>query len=132
MADRRMILCTGMQSGGTTFYVSPTGSDSNPGTEQQPFRTIQKAAGLVDPGDTVIVEDGTYTGTSSSCGGIVCISRGGTSTNWVVFRSRNKWGAKLNGQNSTTAEGFSFTSGAGFVRIEAAPGVELRAPRAAV
>lgn len=27
----------------TTFYVSPTGSDSNPGTEAQPFKTLASA-----------------------------------------------------------------------------------------
>src|SRR5215475_1351116 len=49
---------------GATFYVSPTGLDSNPGTEDQPFRTIQMAADVVNPGNTVIVEDGAYTNDS--------------------------------------------------------------------
>ena len=29
---------------GTVYYVAPTGDDSNPGTADQPWRTIQKAA----------------------------------------------------------------------------------------
>ena len=30
-----------------TYYVSPTGSDSNPGTLAQPFQTIAKARDVV-------------------------------------------------------------------------------------
>lgn len=48
-----------------TYYVDvnhQNASDNNAGTETQPFKTIQKAADVVGPGDTVIVEDGTYTG----------------------------------------------------------------------
>ncbi len=45
---------------GTTYYVSPTGSDSNTGTEAQPWRTIQKAADTLVAGDTVYIKAGTY------------------------------------------------------------------------
>lgn len=34
--------------------------DTNPGTREFPFRTINKAAGLVTPGDTVLVYPGVY------------------------------------------------------------------------
>src|SRR5947209_12144441 len=52
------------QAGGTTYTVSPAGADTNPGTAGLPFLTIQHAADVVAPGDTVIVEDGVYTGPS--------------------------------------------------------------------
>lgn len=45
---------------GTTFYVSTTGNDSNPGTMAQPWRTITKAANTLEAGQTVIVRGGTY------------------------------------------------------------------------
>src|SRR5271166_1725311 len=38
---------------GTTYYVAITGSDSNPGTFSQPWKTIQHAADTVVAGDTV-------------------------------------------------------------------------------
>ena len=44
-----------------TYYVSPTGNDNSTGLIGAPFKTIQKAASRVNPGDTVIVKDGTYT-----------------------------------------------------------------------
>ena len=51
---------------GVCYYVSPTGSDSNPGTSASPFLTIQAAANAVNPGDMVIVRDGTYNSPSLS------------------------------------------------------------------
>ncbi len=44
----------------STFYVSPHGSDSAPGTETHPLRTLQHAAHTVKAGDTVIVTAGIY------------------------------------------------------------------------
>lgn len=50
------------------FYVSTTGSDSNPGTQAEPFATIGQASSVVGLFDyegnffpTINVEDGTYT-----------------------------------------------------------------------
>src|SRR4030042_2020171 len=45
---------------GSTYYVSTSGSDSNPGTLSQPWKTIQKAANTVTQGDTVNIRGGTY------------------------------------------------------------------------
>jgi hypothetical protein len=42
------------------YYVSVIGNDKNPGTKEQPFRTIQKAADVMQPGDICIVRAGTY------------------------------------------------------------------------
>ncbi|MBL7064963.1 MAG: right-handed parallel beta-helix repeat-containing protein [Anaerolineae bacterium] len=43
-----------------TYYVSTNGSDSNPGTEAQPFRTISKGITVLGPGDTLYLRAGTY------------------------------------------------------------------------
>jgi hypothetical protein len=82
---------------GATYYVAAPGSDTNSGTQSAPFGTIQKAADTVNPGDTVLVADGTYTDTDGN-GVVVYVRRGGTSGNWVTFRSQNKWGAKVDTQ----------------------------------
>jgi alpha-L-arabinofuranosidase len=44
----------------TEFYVSTNGDDSNPGTSQVPFRTIQQAADVAQPGDVITVHSGIY------------------------------------------------------------------------
>jgi surface-anchored protein len=43
------------------YYVSPDGSDRNDGrTIDTPFKTIRKAASVVQPGDTVMLRGGVY------------------------------------------------------------------------
>ncbi len=54
-----MILAVGSVQG-ATYYVSPTGADANPGTQQRPWKTLQKGYGQLRPGDTLILMDGTY------------------------------------------------------------------------
>ncbi|MDQ6420729.1 right-handed parallel beta-helix repeat-containing protein [Paenibacillus sp. LHD-117] len=48
------------QSSNATYYVSATGDDSNPGTLDLPWRTIQKAADTLVGGNTVLVREGVY------------------------------------------------------------------------
>ena len=45
---------------GNVYYVATTGSDTNSGTQTQPWRTIQKAANMVNSGDTVLIRGGVY------------------------------------------------------------------------
>ena len=43
-----------------TFFVATDGNDANPGTQSQPWRTIQKAASMLTAGQTVMVRGGVY------------------------------------------------------------------------
>lgn len=45
---------------GSTLYVSPAGSDDNPGTATKPLRTPQKGLDRVRPGGAVVLRGGTY------------------------------------------------------------------------
>lgn len=62
------------------YYVSVTGSDANPGTSSQPFKTIQKAANVLQAGDTCYIMAGIYRET-------VIPLNNGTSTNHIVFKN---------------------------------------------
>jgi parallel beta-helix repeat protein len=55
----------------SAVYVSPSGSDSNPGTRDLPWRTLAKATSAAQPGQTVVLEPGTY-------------GARGTRTNWTA------------------------------------------------
>lgn len=44
-----------------TYYVATTGSNSNPGTSSQPWRTVAYATSKMIAGDTTYVQGGTYT-----------------------------------------------------------------------
>ena len=55
----------------TTYYVSPAGSDDNPGTsEGRPFRVVQHAVDQMQSGDTLVVLDGVYSGSLKIKSGI--------------------------------------------------------------
>jgi parallel beta-helix repeat protein len=56
-----------------TYYVSPTGNDSNPGSSTAPFKTFPKAVSALQPGDTLQVLAGTYSET-------LTLSSSGTAT----------------------------------------------------
>lgn len=49
-----------MASQENVYYVALDGNDSNPGSEDRPWRTIQKAADTLVAGDTVYIKEGTY------------------------------------------------------------------------
>ncbi|MCX6081292.1 MAG: DUF1565 domain-containing protein [Chloroflexi bacterium] len=44
----------------STYFVSIDGSDANPGNQDTPWKTIQKAVNIVKPGDKIIVRKGVY------------------------------------------------------------------------
>ncbi len=55
-----LLLCAAPSVRAAASYVSTTGSDANPGTYTQPWRTIQKAADTATAGSTVFIRGGTY------------------------------------------------------------------------
>lgn len=55
---------------GRTYFVALDGSDSNPGTQLRPFRTIQKCANVATAGDTCAIGPGVYTETVTPRSGV--------------------------------------------------------------
>ncbi|MEL7160200.1 MAG: right-handed parallel beta-helix repeat-containing protein [Bacteroidota bacterium] len=64
----------------TEYHVAKTGSNDNDGSQATPFLTIGKAAGLVQPGDVVVIHEGTYEE-------MIRPATSGTAENPIVFRS---------------------------------------------
>jgi parallel beta-helix repeat protein len=71
----------------TTYYVSSQiGSDNNAGTSATaPLASLQAAADLVKPGDTVEVMNGTYTGPAG--GDVLDITTSGTASAPITFEA---------------------------------------------
>ena len=59
MAVLAVLLGAGLAAA-QTYYVATTGSDAGPGTGGQPFRTMQRAAEVMSPGDKCLVRAGVY------------------------------------------------------------------------
>ena len=70
------------------YYVSPHGSDSNPGTAEMPFQTILRASKVALPGTTIHVAPGVYPGGFRTV-------MSGTEAQRISYVSTVKWGAKL-------------------------------------
>ena len=66
----------------STYYIAPNGPDGHPGTEKQPWRSIQHAADRVHPGDTVRIRAGDY-----YVGPGLYFRRGGTAKAPIVYRA---------------------------------------------
>jgi hypothetical protein len=72
----------------TTWYISGTGSDSNSGTTlEAPFGTLQHAADLTSPGDTVMVLNGTYVVPCKGCE-VLGIYHSGTAAAPITYAIR--------------------------------------------
>ena len=73
-----------------TWHVSGTGNDTNDGkTDKTAFRSLQKAANLVQPGDVVLVGNGTFTNTDTDNGSAVLnITRSGKPGAWITWRAK--------------------------------------------
>ncbi len=73
-----LLMATGC---GTTYHVAPHGSDDNPGSASQPFRSLAIAANRMQPGDTCVIHEGTYRQ-------VLRPARSGQPDNPITFRSR--------------------------------------------
>jgi parallel beta-helix repeat protein len=76
-------------------WVSPSGNDFGPGSEQKPWRTLQHAADKAEPGMTIHVLPGTYFLSQP-----IISEKSGTTAARIRFVAEPHWAAKL----VTTAE----------------------------
>jgi hypothetical protein len=93
-------------SGSSQLYVSPSGSDSNSGSQASPFATIQKAAQAAKPGTIVHVLPGVYTQP-------VTVKNSGSANARITFLSDTKWAAQI----KTTGSTVPWTTDADYIDI---------------
>lgn len=82
---------------GAVYYVDPSGSNSGPGTESQPWRTIQKAADTMVAGDTVYIKTGTYRER-------VVPQHSGSAGNYIVYAAYPGSTVTIDGANITVPD----------------------------
>ena len=111
-----LVLAPGASSARTLFVSALIGSNANAGTSTvRPFKTIQYAAGLTMPGDTVMVMAGTYTNDSPG-GNVLFVNRSGTASAPITFEAyigqrpvlqfANSWAAIRVSANYIVLSGF--------------------------
>ncbi|MHC4714983.1 MAG: putative Ig domain-containing protein, partial [Planctomycetota bacterium] len=87
--DTQALSITIQPAGGPqTYYVATDGNDGWPGTQAQPWATLQYAVDTIAAGDTIIVENGTYVGCR--------IRYSGTAGNVKTLKAENSGGVLVN------------------------------------
>jgi len=71
------LLCISTWGQAITYYVAENGNDSNPGTETEPWASVDEAADTMVAGNTVYVKQGTYSG--------FMVSRSGTADDYISY-----------------------------------------------
>jgi len=91
------------------YQVDPNGTDAGPGTREQPWATLQKAADTVKVGDTVIVNAGTYDGFD--------LRTSGAAGQPITFLAASPGAAVINSRNAKTPDAINL-EGASYVVID--------------
>lgn len=94
----------------TVYYVSTTGSDSNAGTKEQPFGSLQYAHDQAQPGDTIYLRGGVYYLTEG-----IQLTNDGTSEAPITVSSYPGETAVLDGSKMTSTEYYGSDGAGGWV-----------------
>ena len=108
-----LALPAGAARAAATFYVSPSGNDSNPGTAALPWLTLQNAMNNLQAGDTVDVAAGDYAGFSD---GFANAAVSGSAGAPITFDAAP--GAVIDAPNPYTADGIDLEPGCNYLTIE--------------
>ena len=119
-----LLLCCGVAALASTpamaavtgnLYVATTGSDSNPGTQAKPLKTIGRADVLARPGYVIHVAPGTYNVSAPAAGSNgIKTTKNGTAADRIKFVSDVKWGARI----VMSGTGIAWNSLGNYVDIE--------------
>jgi hypothetical protein len=110
-------------SGGDTYYVSPSGNNSNNGrSTQTPFKTLPHALSALSAGDTLIVMDGTYTASSQ-----IEAENSENASSYITIKAQNKGRAIISGGNTEKGNDFALLSISGsFIMVDGLTFKDLR------
>ncbi len=101
-------------SGGSTYYVSPAGNNSNPGTLERPWKDPGYASRKLKPGDTLIILNGTYV--LREFDQDIIIPPSGRENAWITIKGESgKRPILKSGENLLTAIDLS---GKSYIKIE--------------
>ena len=101
---------------GQTYFVSPEGQPGGKGTKDAPFGSIEAAAKLLNPGDTLLLRGGVYTGNHPDA--LAFIRSQGSEDRWIrianypgerpIIQFNSQRGFSLQGVRYLLLEGIEF------------------------
>ena len=103
-----LLLTIAGESYAATYYVSPTGYDTAPGTSSAPWATFAHAMTVVGAGDTLYLMNGTYTQPLN-------ISKSGTSSAYITVKAMNEGSAIV---STTYSQGSAMTINGSYVEVD--------------
>lgn len=92
-----LLLSFAAQAFASVYYVSPDGDDTNPGTQSEPWKTIEKAVNTLVAGDTVYIRTGTYYER-------VVIKNSGSSDDYITYSAYPDEDVIIDGADITVPE----------------------------
>ena len=98
------------------YYVASGGSDANPGTEERPWASFQKAADTAAAGDTVFIGEGLYRER-------VLVKNAGAPGKMITFKAHPGKSVVLDGTGKDGWWGVLSIQGQDYIRLE---GIEIR------
>jgi parallel beta-helix repeat protein len=110
-----LMLASSVPAQAATYFVAPTGSDANNGSQVAPWKTLQKAANTVKAGDTVNVQPGNYRGFNIVASGTVSAPITFKGEPGAVINQPMTWGGITFGINDSghshnIIDGFTITA----------------------
>ncbi len=105
-------------AGAATYYASPAGSDAAAGTRDAPFRTVSRAAAVMEAGDTCYLRAGIYRET-------VRPARSGTAAAPIVFAAYPGEAPEVTGLDLLPTAGWTVHAGAVYRLSRPAPVTDL-------
>jgi Putative Ig domain len=115
------------------YYVSPSGLNTNPGTDALPFQTLGKAESVAVAGDTVFIKNGTYqnagygNGKTVNNGAALRLTESGNATaGHITFKNYAGHNPKI---RCDGAAGISFNGGVSYIIVE---GLEIEGAAAGI
>ena len=106
-----VLVLPGGLAAAATYYMATTGNDATgTGAVSSPFLTLRHAFTRMMGGDTLVIEDGTYTGISNRLDQNYRPPTG-TSTAYTIIKARNDGAVIFDGENTNTMFEIAWNSG---------------------
>lgn len=109
------------QSAGKDIYVSPSGSDSNSGSRDNPFLSVHRAVSILEPGSTLTLLEGVY-----QLDSMIVISIHADKDAWITVQGEAGANVILDGDKVNIPRSKGYPNNNGLIQIEDAAYIKIQ------